>query len=288
MTETLKVVSPADGNVVVERQKANAAQLDAALAKAAAAAPGWRKTPLAERIAMLGKLTDAVVSKSDLLADELTKQMGRPIGQTPGEIRGFEERSRGMLAIAEEALSDVVLPDKEGFTRFIRREPLGVVLVLAPWNYPWLTSVNAVLPALAAGNVVLLKHAAQTPLVAERFVEAGREAGLPEGVFEFVHLSHELTARAVADSRVGFVAFTGSVEGGHAIHRAAADRFIACGLELGGKDPAYVAPDCELDPTIAGLVDGSFFNSGQSCCGIERIYVHADVYDRFVEGFDKF
>jgi acyl-CoA reductase-like NAD-dependent aldehyde dehydrogenase len=157
--------------------------------------------------------------------------------------------------------------------------------VLAPWNYPWLTSVNAIVPALLAGNSVLLKMAQQTPLVAERYAEAFAAAGLPSGVFQFLHLSHAATAKVIADARIAFVAFTGSVEGGHAVQRAAAERFIATGLELGGKDPAYVRADAPLAATVENLVDGAFFNSGQSCCGVERIYVQRSLYKPFVDGF---
>jgi acyl-CoA reductase-like NAD-dependent aldehyde dehydrogenase len=187
-----------------------------------------------------------------------------------------------MASLAEEALADIqVTPGR----RFIRREPLGVVLVVAPWNYPWLTSVNAVVPALLAGNSVILKMAQQTPLVAERYAEAFAAAGLPAGVFQYLHMDHDQTARVIRDERIAFVAFTGSVEGGHAVQRAAAERFIATGLELGGKDPAYVRSDADLASAVENLVDGSYFNSGQSCCGIERIYVHRDLYKPFVDGF---
>jgi acyl-CoA reductase-like NAD-dependent aldehyde dehydrogenase len=179
----------------------------------------------------------------------------------------------------------VVPPRKPGFTRFVRREPLGVVLVIAPWNYPYLTAVNAVVPAILAGNAVILRHSAQTPLCAERFDEAFRAAGLPSGVFQVLHCGHESALRLIASEGIDFVAFTGSVDGGHAVSRAAASRFIGLGLELGGKDPAYVRPDARLDDTVAQLVDGAFFNAGQSCCGIERIYVHADVYEPFVAAY---
>src|SRR5207253_4304500 len=195
------------------------------------------------------------------------------------------ERVKYMSGIAEETLADLAVEKKAGFQRFIRREPLGVVLVLAPWNYPWLTSVNAIVPALLAGNSVLLKMAQQTPLVAERYAEAFAAAGLPAGVFQYLHLDHAQTARIVADARIAFVAFTGSVAGGHAVQRAAAERFIATGLELGGKDPAYVRADADLPSTIENLVDGSYFNSGQSCCGVERIYVQRPLYKSFVDGF---
>ena len=233
---------------------------------------------------ILDRFCDAFESHRDAIAEELTWQMGRPIRYAPSEVRGSLERARHMIAIAPEALADIDVGPKAGFHRFIRREPLGVVFVVAPWNYPYLTAVNSVVPALMAGNAVVLKHSAQTPLCAERFEQCLREAGLPEGAFQALHLSHDDTERVIRDPRVDFVAFTGSVAGGHAVQRAAADRFIGTGLELGGKDPAYVRPDANLAHAIENLVDGAFFNSGQSCCGIERIYVHASLYDAFVEG----
>ena len=159
------------------------------------------------------------------------------------------------------------------------------MLAIAPWNYPYLTSVNVVIPALMAGNVVVLKASAQTPLVAERYAEAFAAAGLPEGVFQYLHLGHDATQGIIAENGgADYVAFTGSVAGGQAVQRAASQRFIGIGLELGGKDPAYVRADADIDHAVENLEDGVNFNAGQSCCGIERIYVHADVYDRFVGG----
>ena len=223
---------------------------------------------------------------ADKLAEELTWQMGRPLSQSPGELkRGFHERALYMCDIAEATLADLPIPEKPGFRRFIRREPLGVVFVVAPWNYPWLTSVNAVIPALLAGNSVILKMAAQIPLVAERYAEAFKAAGLPSGVFQFLHLDHAQVAKVIGDARVAFVAFTGSVPGGHAVQQAAAKRFIGTGLELGGKDPGYVRADADLAFAVENLVDGTYFNSGQSCCGIERIYVEKSVFKDFVERF---
>ncbi len=286
MAKIQKTVSPVDGRVYVERPLAEEAEVDAALALATRAQREWVKVPVGERVAMVRKLVDAMEQNAEAIGEELAWQMGRPILYGPNEIkRGFAERARYMADIAAEALADIRIPDKPGFVRFIRREPLGVVFVVAPWNYPFLTAVNAVVPAILAGNTVLLKHSAQTPLVAERFSEAGRKAGLPRGVLEHLHMGHAMVERTIGDERVGYVAFTGSVEGGHAVHRAAAGRFIAAGLELGGKDPGYVRPDAPLQHAIETLVDGSYFNSGQSCCGIERIYVHEQVYDQFVDGF---
>lgn len=283
MAEIQRTVSPVDGRVYVERPLATPQELNAALDRASAAFPAWRHTPLTERIAAVTAMVDAFVARKAQLAEELSWQMGRPIRYAPGEIGGFEDRARTMMGLAPEALADIDVGPKPNFNRFIRREPLGVVLVLSPWNYPYLTAVNAVVPALIAGNTVLLKHSDQTPLCAERMVEAARAAGLPEGVFQFIHMSHELTADAVRDRRVGFVAFTGSVEGGHAVVRAAADRFIGMGLELGGKDPAYVRADANVDFAVENVLDGVLFNSGQSCCGVERIYVHEALFDAFVE-----
>jgi acyl-CoA reductase-like NAD-dependent aldehyde dehydrogenase len=285
MAETLKAFSPGDGALYVERGLADSKTVAAAVAAARTAQPAWRKVPVAERARLVEAFVAAFETKAPAIAEEITRQMGRPIKQSPGEVRGLAERARYMAKIAPETLADLKIEPKPGFTRFIRREPLGVVFVVAPWNYPYLTAVNAVVPALLAGNAVILKHSHQTPLCAERFGEAFAAAGLPKGVFQYLHLNHVDTERLVASPEIDFVAFTGSVAGGQAIGRAAAGRFIGVGLELGGKDPAYVRPDADMDHAVENLVDGAFFNSGQSCCGIERIYVHADVYKRFVDGY---
>lgn len=279
-----QTISPVDGSVYTERPQALDQEIAAALARAVAVQTEWRRSPLDERARLLSAFVDAFIADRDNIALELTWQMGRPIRYTPGEVRGFEERARTMIALAPQALGDIDVGLKQGFKRFIRRDPVGVVLVVAPWNYPYLTAVNAVVPALMAGNSVLLKHAQQTPLCAERFAVAARKAGLPDGLLQALHMSHEATARLIAHDGIGHVAFTGSVAGGSAVESAATGRFIGVGLELGGKDPAYVRADADLDHAVENLVDGAFFNSGQSCCGIERIYVHEAVYARFIEG----
>jgi len=181
-------------------------------------------------------------------------------------------------------LADLDVGPKPGFHRFIRREPLGVVLTVAAWNYPYLIAVNSVVPALMAGNAVVLKHSAQTPLCAERFEECFAAAGVPPGVFQVLHLQHGDTEGVIRDPRVDFVAFTGSVAGGRSVQRVAAERFIGVGLELGGCDPVYVRHDADVTHAIENIVDGAYFNSGQSCCGLQRIYVHESVYGRFTAG----
>jgi acyl-CoA reductase-like NAD-dependent aldehyde dehydrogenase len=281
---TLQTVSPVDGRIYVERPLEAAAGIHRALDAAVRAQKAWGALPLASRCALLSRAVDAFCAKGSDIAAEITWQMGRPIRHTPGEIRGFEERARYMLGVAPSALAPVQPEEKSGFKRQIKRVPLGVVAVVAPWNYPYLTAVNAVLPALIAGNAVILKHSHQTPLCAERFLEAFTAAGLPAGVFQYLHLSHEDTARLMADSRIASVCFTGSVAGGKAIVGATAAGFATSGLELGGKDPAYVRADANIAHAIETLTDGAFFNAGQSCCGIKRIYVAAPRYDEFVSG----
>jgi acyl-CoA reductase-like NAD-dependent aldehyde dehydrogenase len=284
MTETVKIYSPIDGRMYAERPVASGAEIEAAVAKARAARKAWGEVTVRERAKFLGHFVDALLSKNDEIVPELAWQMGRPI-RFGGEKRGVEERSRHMIAIAEDSLAPSERPAKDGFKRWIAREPLGTIMVIAPWNYPFLTAVNSIVPGLMAGNAVILKHASQTLLVGERFAEAFRAAGLPDGLFQNLVLNHADTEKLISSGQIDHINFTGSVEGGRRIERAAAGTFATLGLELGGKDPAYVRADANLANAIENLVDGSFFNSGQSCCGVERIYVHADVYDRFVEGF---
>ncbi len=285
MPETFQVISPVDGRVVAERTLARPAAVERALQAAADAFAGWRTTPLAERQAVVGRALDWLEAHAAELGRELTLQMGRPIRYAAGELAGTVDRGRTMSRLAPDALADVAVGERPGFRRWIRREPLGPVLVLAPWNYPYLTAVNAVVPALLSGNTVILKHSDQTPLVAERFAQAFAAAGLPVGVFQPLHVSHAVVAELVADPRVAHVAFCGSVGGGRAVHGAAGGTFKGVGLELGGKDAAYVRADADLSHAVPNLVEGVTFNSGQSCCGIERIYVHHSLYDAFVDAF---
>ncbi|MEM7222345.1 MAG: aldehyde dehydrogenase family protein [Pseudomonadota bacterium] len=284
MSETLTCRSPVDGRAYVERPLASESEIAAALDRARQAQSDCRHVPVSERQALLKKAVEAFVAKADPICEEIAWQMGRPLGHCPGEVRGFEERARYMIEVAPEALATLETGPKDGFTRFVKRDPLGVVFVIAPWNYPYLTAVNAIVPALMAGNAVLLKHSAQTPLCAERFAEAFAAAGLPEGVFQYLHLGHRAALDLISHDGVDFVSFTGSVGAGQAVQEAAAKRFIGIGLELGGKDPAYVRADVDVAHAVENLVDGGFFNAGQSCCGLERIYVHEAVYDQVLDG----
>ncbi len=282
MTELI-TISPIDGQELLRRTRAEAGDLERISGSARRAQRDWAQQPLPARTAILEKAIDIVLERTDELAADITRQMGRPISQTPGELRGFAERARHMLSIAPQALAAIELPAKESFERAIEREPVGVVLTVAPWNYPLLTAVNSIMPALAAGNAVILKHSEQTPLCAEKLVQAFQDAGLPAGVFQFIHGTHDTIRRLIRSPAIDYVAFTGSVRGGAAIEEAAAGRFIGRGLELGGCDPAYVRADADLAQAVETLVDGAFFNSGQSCCGIQRIYVNQGQYQEFVD-----
>jgi acyl-CoA reductase-like NAD-dependent aldehyde dehydrogenase len=277
-------ISPIDGKELVRRPLMSDAAIDRAVAAARAAQKAWRGVPLPERSALVLKFLDALLSMNQEVVPELAQQMGRPV-RYGGEFKGVEERARHMVRIAEESLAPVIPGDERpGFRRMIKREPLGVVLVIAPWNYPFLTAINTIVPALVAGNAVLLKHASQTILAGERFQLAMDRAGMPAGLFQNMVLSHDQTGRILGAGMVDHCNFTGSVTGGRSIEKAAAGTFTSLGLELGGKDPAYVRADANLPHAIENIVDGAFFNSGQCCCGIERIYVHESLYDGFVAG----
>ncbi|MDP5366593.1 MAG: aldehyde dehydrogenase family protein [Paracoccaceae bacterium] len=282
MTNMIRCISPIDGSVYVERPALTLDAARAAAARARAAQKGWAARPLDERIALVLKAVDKVGAMNDVIVPELAHQMGRPV-RYGGEFRGFNERAQYMAEIAEAALAPIVLEDSVAFRRHIAREAHGVVLVIAPWNYPYMTAINTVAPALIAGNTVVLKHASQTLLVGERMAEAFHAAGIPADVFQNIVLDHGTTSALIAARSFDFVNFTGSVEGGRAIERAAAGTFTGLGLELGGKDPGYVMEDADLDAAVDTLMDAAMFNSGQCCCGIERIYVHDSLFEAFVE-----
>ena len=280
----LKTITPINNTVYVERNYASSQEIENSLNISKKTFLDWQKTPINERKKILTKFVDSFLENNKEIEEELCRQMGRPIGQCGGEMNGFEERARYMIEKSEEALANVISKKNDEFDNFITKDPLGTIFIIAPWNYPYNTSVNSVVPSLLAGNTVILKHSSQTPLCAEQLYKAAKLSGLPEGVFQFLHLDHQSTSKIIADERIDHVLFTGSVSGGRQVKKAIGERFINAGLELGGKDPAYVRKDCNLQHAIENLADGSFYNSGQSCCGIERIYVDSGVYNDFVEG----
>lgn len=281
----LQTLSPVDESVYVRRNLHTHAEATLAIARARDAQRQWQALSLSERAAVCTAAVDYFDQHRDTIATEISWQMGRPIAFSGGEINGLRERAMCMIELAADALADYVPTPQSGFRRWITRRPLGLVLTVAPWNYPLLTTVNSVVPALMAGNAVLIKPSAQTPLCGEHFSKAFAAAGAPDGLVQTLFLEHDDCAALLHDGAVDFCCFTGSVGAGKAIEKAAAGSFIGLALELGGKDPAYVMADADFDYSVENLVDGAFFNSGQSCCGIERIYVERSLYRDFVDAY---
>lgn len=279
---TLTCISPIDGSVFATRETLSRAAAQDMVASARTAQTAWAARPLKERIDLVMAGVAAIGAMNDDIVPELAQMMGRPV-RYGGEFGGFEERASHMAKIAKDSLADIEVGEDEIFKRYIKRVPHGVVFVVAPWNYPYMTAINTVAPALIAGNTVVLKHATQTLRVGERMADAFRAAGVPEDVFQNVFLDHDTTSELISGNAFDFINFTGSVGGGAAMERAAAGTFTGVGTELGGKDPGYVMEDADLEAAVDTLIDGAMFNSGQCCCGIERIYVHESLFETFVE-----
>ncbi len=278
----IQCISPIDGSVYAERPAMSLEAATEAVARARKAQKAWARRPLEDRVQLVLKGVARLNEMSDEVVPELAHMMGRPV-RYGGEYKGFNERSNYVANVAADALAPLVVEASDKFERRIEREPHGVVFVIAPWNYPYMTAINTIAPALMAGNTVVIKHATQTLLVGERMVRAFVEAGVPDDVFINLFLDHATTSALIAAGNFNFINFTGSVEGGRSIERAAAGTFAGLGLELGGKDPGYVMEDADLEAAVDTLMDGATYNSGQCCCGIERIYVHESLYDAFVE-----
>ena len=276
------VDNPFTGETACTVPIADEATIGKVLDLAREAARALRRLSVEERVALCERALSAFEASSEEVAKDVSRQMGKPLSQARGEVKGMAGRWRHMMEIAKESLADIVLPPKEGFERRIAKEPLGVVLNLPAWNYPLLTAVNAVVPAVLAGNAVVVKHSPRTPLCGDHFARAFAAARGPEGAVQSLFVDYETTEKMVGDSRIDSVLFTGSVLGGHRIQAAAKDRFIHMGLELGGNDPAYVAEDADLANTVENVVDGAMYNAGQSCCAVERVYVHRSMVDKFI------
>ena len=279
-----KTITPINNSLYLEIPYLENSEIDKTIDTSVRAFKEWRQTTVQERIQVVNKFIDNLINLGEEIKKEICWQIGRPISQCGSELRGFEERSRYMVEIAEECLSDIVVKKNNEFDNYIFKAPLGVIFIMAPWNYPVMTATNTIVPALLSGNSVILKHSSQTPMCAELIAKALIGTGIPEGLFQYIHTDHSSCEKIISDSRIAHVVFTGSVNGGKEIKKYIGQRFINVGLELGGKDPAYVRSDCDLNHAIENLIDGAFFNSGQSCCGIERIYVDKSIFKDFVDG----
>jgi len=280
-----KTITPIDNSVYLERPLSTQNEIDDVIENSKKSFQSWKSTSIDDRIKIINKFIDNLIALKPEISKEICWQIGRPISQCGNELRGFEERSRHMVEIAKESLRDIPATKNDEFDNYIYKSPLGVIFVMAPWNYPIITATNTIVPALLAGNTIVIKHSSQTPRCAELISKAFDNTGLPEGVFQFVHTDHQACEKIIADPRIAHVVFTGSVRGGQEVKKYIGTRFINVGLELGGKDPAYVRSDADINHAIENLVDGAMFNSGQSCCGIERIYVDQSIYKDFIDGF---
>ncbi len=290
MSKNISCISPIDNHLVAERPVISDKEILTLINTANAAQNSWCELSISDKAVLCHQAIDALLANTQEIAMEITLQMGRPIQYCAGELRGVEERARYMIDAAQQALANITIEDSVHKKRFIKRVPLGVVFIIAPWNYPYLTAINSIIPALMAGNTVILKHSAQTLLCAERFNQAFEQAGLPKDVFQYCHCDHVATAKILQHENIHYVSFTGSISGGAKIETSMAGLFKPLSLELGGNDPAYVCADIEpnskmFKQTVETIVDGCYFNSGQSCCAVERIYVHEHLYSDFTESF---
>ncbi|KAN0096368.1 putative succinate-semialdehyde dehydrogenase [Hyaloscypha variabilis] len=282
--ETITTISPITNKPILTRNGVSAADLKLLPEVATEAFLKFRKTSLAERQAIVKKALKLLGDKQDILAKELTEQMGRPIAYTAKEVTTAVKRGEYLLKISEDTLKDTDGETEKGFKRYIRKVPVGPVLILFAWNYPYLILVNSLIPALLAGNTVILKPSPQTPTIVEHISSIFNEAGLPDNVIQYFHSGSPTAIESVVrDPKIALICFTGSVAGGLAVQKAAADRVVNVGLELGGKDPAYVRSDVDIAWAAEEIVDGAIFNSGQSCCSLERIYVAEEIHDEFVK-----
>jgi acyl-CoA reductase-like NAD-dependent aldehyde dehydrogenase len=286
MAQPFEITSPVDGQPRPAGSYLSLEEALGCLQAAEDAFASWRRSSVSERIALCLHFLSEMEARASIYGREVAEAMGKPVAQAIGEIGGARARTEALCRVAAAALADVPLEKKEGFTRFIRREPRGVGLDIAAWNYPYVVAVNVVIPALLAGNAVLLKHAPQTACVGRQFAEAFAAAGAPQGLVQDFTAEHATIEKVLATGRIAHVGFTGSVRGGREVYaRVAAGGFASCGLEMGGKDAALVLEDADLSKVVPILVDGAFYNAGQSCCEVERIYVPRAMHDEFVRLF---
>ena len=278
-TSTLKTISPIDGSIYVERPLATSNEIDQALAMARSAQRDWQSINLNERAAICERAVQYFENHRQQIAEEISRQMGRPIAFAAGEISGLAERARHMISIAPQALQDIVPEATPSFKRYIRHQPLGVVFTVAPWNYPLLTTVNSVFPAIMAGNSVILKPSEETPLVADLLVKILNET-LPEGVLQIAHGGGDV-GEALVKSNINMIAFTGSLQTGRNIMANAAPQLKRLVMELGGNDPMIVLEDADIFAAAQFAVASSFENAGQMCTSTERVYVDAKIADQF-------
>jgi acyl-CoA reductase-like NAD-dependent aldehyde dehydrogenase len=285
---TLKITNPANGKPMASLPADDAASVKAKYAAARAAQPGWAKLPLKKRLAAIATFREAVIAQAEELAVILTTEVGKPIAQSRNELKGLVGRLDFFLAETARTLRPrKVFSEKGGgMEEVIAHEPLGVVANVSAWNYPYFVGANVFVPALATGNAVLYKPSEFATLTGLAIARLLHESGVPDEIFIPLVGTGEVGA-ALVKQPVDGVFFTGSYATGKRIAESVRGRMVRLQLELGGKDPVYVCEDVDVAASAAGIADGAFYNTGQSCCSVERIYVHAKVFDAFVAAFVK-
>ncbi|KAI9933500.1 hypothetical protein AWENTII_002435 [Aspergillus wentii] len=283
MSNQIRTISPSTNQVIFEHPGTSVEEARKIAQASQDAFKSYKKTPFSERKSIIVKALDLIDANKETLSHELTTQMGRPIAYCAKEIDTMRKRAEYLLSIAEGCLKEIPGQAEAGFRRSVRKEPVGPVLISCAWNYPYLIAINTIVPALLAGNSIVLRASPQTPIIGEKLVAYFNQAGLPPNVLQLIHCgSLDVLDEIAKIDEIKVISFTGSTAGGIRLREATARRVVPLNLELGGNDPAYVRSDADLKYVAGQVVDGAVFSSGQSCCSIERVYVHADVYDAFV------
>ncbi|HEY3459496.1 MAG TPA: aldehyde dehydrogenase family protein, partial [Casimicrobiaceae bacterium] len=282
----LPIVNPATGAIIVRLVADGPREVAQHYLAARRAQSAWAATPIRKRIATIGKFREQVIARSETLAQTLTQEVGKPIRQSRNELKGLIARLDFFIAESARTLREerVFSDPEQKIDERITHEPLGVIANISAWNYPYFVGSNVFVPALVAGNAVLYKPSEYATLTGRHIADMLHAAGVPEDVFVPV-IGGGATGAALLSQPVDGVFFTGSYATGAKVAAAAGKRMIKVQLELGGNDPVYVCDDVDVKSAAAGLADGAFYNTGQSCCSVERIYVHEALHDAFVEAF---
>jgi acyl-CoA reductase-like NAD-dependent aldehyde dehydrogenase len=282
----MRILNPATGALLADVPEDGAFAVRRKYERARAAQPGWAATPIAKRIAAIRAFRDRVGAKHETLARTLTQEVGKPIRQSRNELNGLAKRLDFFIAEVAKVLRDekVYADDEEKLEERISHEPLGVIANISAWNYPYFVGSNVFVPALLAGNAVLYKPSEFATLTGRHIAETLHEAGVPADVFVAV-IGSKAAGAALLRQPIDGVFFTGSYATGAKVGAAAGRKMIKVQLELGGKDPVYVCEDVDVKTAAASIADGAFYNTGQSCCSVERIYVHEKIHDAFVAAF---
>jgi acyl-CoA reductase-like NAD-dependent aldehyde dehydrogenase len=283
----MKIINPATEEVIIELSEDNTSSLQHKFEKLSKAQTHWKQVPLVKRVEVLQRFSELLESHKELLSAVLTTEVGKPLQQSRNEINGARTRIHWLTSHAEKYLSDECMSTGEGPEEKVVYEPLGVIANISAWNYPYLVGVNVFVPALLAGNAVMYKPSEYATLTGLEITKLLGEAGVPEDVFQ-VAIGAGTVGEALLQLPFDGYFFTGSYQTGKYIYEKVAHKMVPCQCELGGKDPLYVADDIEdIKAVAAGTADGAFYNNGQSCCAVERIYVHEDRYEDYVTAFVK-